>query len=42
MIELLEPLDPVLAIGRDLPCERMPALESEMGNRNEVRLFGVV
>lgn len=40
-MELFEPLDPMFAIGLDLPCERVPAVELEMRDRDDVHLLGV-
>ena len=41
-MELLEPLDPMFAIGLDLPCKRIPAVELEMRDRDEMHLLSVV
>ena len=41
-MELLEPLDPMFAIGLDLPCKRIPAAELEMRDRDEMDLLSVV
>jgi len=41
MMELFEPLDPMFAIGLDLPCERIPAVELEMRYRDDMHLLGV-
>ena len=40
-MELFEPLDPMFAIGLDLPCKRIPAVELEMRDRDDMHLLGV-
>ncbi len=40
-MELLEPLDPMFAIGLDLPCKRIPAVELEMRDRDDIHVLGV-
>ena len=40
-MELLEPLDPMFAIGLDLPRKRIPAVEPEMRDRDEMHFLGV-
>ena len=40
-MELFEPLDPMFAIGLDLPCERIPAVELEMRNRDDMQVLGI-
>ena len=41
-IKLFQPFDPMFAIGLDLPCERIPTVEPEMRDRDEMHLLGVV
>jgi len=38
-MELFEPLDPMFAIGLDLPCERILAVELEMRDRDDMHLL---
>ena len=38
---LFEPLDPMFAIGLDLSCKRVPAVEPEMRDRDDMRFLGV-
>ena len=40
-MELFEPLDPMFAIGLDLPCKRIPAVEPEMRDRDDMHLLGI-
>jgi hypothetical protein len=40
-MELFEPLYPMFAIGLDLPCNRIPAIELEMRDRNDMYVLGV-
>jgi hypothetical protein len=40
-MELFEPLDPMFAIGLDIPCEGIPAVELEMRDRDDIDLIGV-
>ncbi len=40
-MELLEPLDSMFAIGLDLPCKRIPAVEPEMRDRDDMHILGV-
>ena len=40
-MEFFDPLDPMFAIGLDLPCKRIPAVEPEMRDRDDMRLLGV-
>jgi len=41
-MELFEPLNPMFAIGLDLPCKRIPAVELEVRDRDEMHLLSVV
>ena len=40
-MEFFEPLNPMFAIGLNFPCERIPAFELEMRDRDDVHLVGV-
>ncbi len=40
-MEFFDPLDPMFAIGLDLPCKRIPAVELEMRDRDDMHLLGV-
>ena len=40
-MELFEPLDPMFAISLDLPCKRIPAVEPEMRDRDDLHLLGI-
>ena len=40
-MEFFEPLDPMFAIGIDLPCKRVPAVEPEMCDRDDMHVLGV-
>ncbi len=40
-MELFEPLDPMFAIGPDLPCKRIPAVELVMRDRDDMQVLGV-
>jgi len=40
-MEFFETLDPVFAIGCDLPCEKIPTVELEMRDRDDMHLLGV-
>ncbi len=40
-MKLFEPLDPMFAIGLDLPCKRIPAVELEMRDRDDIHVVGV-
>jgi hypothetical protein len=40
-VELFEPLDPMFAIGIDLACKRVPTVEPEMRDRDDMHLLGV-
>ncbi len=40
-MELFEPLDPMFAIGLDLPCKRIPAVEIKMRDRDDMHIFSV-
>ncbi len=41
-MEFFDPLDPMLAVGVDLPRKWMVAVESEMCDRDDMHLLGVV
>ncbi len=41
-MKLFQPFDPMFAIGLDLPCKRIFAVEPEMRDRDEMHLLGVV
>ena len=40
-MEPLEPLDPMFAIGIDLPCKRIRAVEPEMRDRDDMQILDV-
>ena len=40
-MEFFDPLDPMFAVGLDLPCKRIPAVEPEMRDRDDMHLLGV-
>ena len=40
-MELFEPLDPMFAISLDLPCKRIPAVEPEMRDRDDLHILGI-
>ncbi len=40
-MELFEPLDPMFAISLDFPCERIPTVELQMRDRDDMHLLGV-
>ena len=41
-MEFFDPLDPMFAIGLDLPCKRIPAVELEMRDRDDMHLLRAV
>ncbi len=40
-MEFFDPLDPMFAVGLDLSCKRIPAVEPEMRDRDDMHLLGV-
>ena len=40
-MELLKPLDPMFAISLDFPRERIPTVEFQMRDRDDMHLLGV-
>ena len=40
-MEFFDPLDPMFAVGLDLPCKRIPAVEPEMRDRDDMHPLGV-
>ena len=40
-MELFEPLDSMFAISLDFPCERIPTVELQMRDRDDMHLLGV-
>jgi hypothetical protein len=40
-MEFFDPLDPMFAVGLDLSCKRIPAVEPEMRDRDDMLLLGV-
>jgi hypothetical protein len=40
-MEFFEPLNPMFAIGLDIPCEEILAFELKMRDRDDIHLVGV-
>ncbi len=40
-MEFFDPLDPMFAVGLDLSCKRIPAVEPEMRDRDDMHLRGI-